>query len=56
MLSKPSSQEGFTDDLNLSLHGANGNILTPEIHVFSLANQARFYFVVVNRALKHIPH
>ena len=51
----PPSQEGLIDDLYLSLRGANSNILTPEIQVFSPANQIRFYFIVLNRALKHIP-
>ena len=52
----PPSQEGLIDDLYLLLHGANSNSITPEIHIFSLANQIRFYFIVLNRALKHIPH
>ena len=40
------SQEGLVEDLYLSLHGASSNILAPEIHLFSPANQVRFYFIV----------
>ena len=56
MLSKifQPSQKGLIGKLYLSEHGANSNILTPEIHIFSPTNQIRFYFIVLNMALKHI--